>query len=50
MILSEFWLGQTHDYSDLHDIIPTSFNMYNTLHERYYKIEMKERYLVQAHL
>ena len=49
MILSDFLSRQTHDNSNLHDIIPISFNMHNTLHERYYKIEMKERYLVQMH-
>ena len=50
MILSDFLSRQTHDDSDPHDIIPISFNMHNMLHERYYKIEMKERYLVQMHL
>ena len=49
MILSNFLSRQTHDNSDLHDIIPISFNMHNTLNERYYKIEAKERYLVQMH-
>ena len=48
MILSDFLLRQTHDNSNPHDIIPISFNMHNTLHERYYKIETKERYLVQT--
>ena len=48
MILSDFLLRQTHDDSDPHDIIPISFNMHNTLHEKYYKIETKERYLVQT--
>ena len=48
MILSDFLSRQTHDDSDPHDIIPISFNMHNTLHERYYKIKMKERYLVQT--
>ena len=47
MILSDFLSWQTHDNSDPHDIIPISFNMHNTLHKRYYKIEMKERYLGQ---
>ena len=47
MVLSDFLSRQTHDDSDPHDIIPISFNMHNTLHERYYKIETKERYLVQ---
>ena len=36
--------------SNPHDIIPISFNMHNTLHERYYKIETIERYLVQTRL
>ena len=49
MILSDFISRQTHDNSDPHDIIPISFNMHNTLHEKYYKIEAKERYLVQTH-
>ena len=48
MILSDFLLRWTHDDSDPHDIIPISFNMHNTLHENYYKIETKERYLVQT--
>ena len=47
MILSDFLSRQTHSNSDSHDIIPISFNMDNTLHERY-KIETKERYLVQT--
>ena len=46
MILSDFLSRQTPDDSDLHDIIPISFNMHNMLHKRYYKIEAKERYLV----
>ena len=50
MILSDFLSIQTHDDSNPHDIIPISFNMHNILHERYYKIQMKERYLVQMHL
>ena len=50
MILSDFLSRQTHDDSDPHDIIPISFNMHNMLHERYHKIETKERYLVQMHL
>ena len=47
MILSDFLLRQTHDNSYPHDIIPISFNMHNTLHEKYYHIETKDRYLVQ---
>ena len=42
MILSDFLSRWIHDDSNLHDIIPISFNMHNTLHERYYKIETKE--------
>ena len=45
MIWSDFLSRQTYDDSDPHDIIPISFSMHNTLHERYYKIETKERYL-----
>ena len=33
MILSDFLSRQTHDNSNLHDIILISFNMHNTLHE-----------------
>ena len=47
MVLSNLLSRQAHDDSDMQDVIPVSFNMHNTLHERYYKIEMKERYLVQ---
>ena len=48
MILSDFLSRQTHDDSDPHDIIPIPFNMHNMLYEKYYKIEMKERYFVQT--
>ena len=47
MILSDFLSKQTHDDNDPHDIIPVSFNMHNTLHGKYYNMEMKDRYLVQ---
>ena len=50
MVLSDFLSRQTHDNSNLHDIIPISFNMNNTLHETYYKIGTKERYLVQTQM
>ena len=50
MILSDFLSRQTRDNSHPHDIIPISFNMHNTLHEKYYKIETKQRYLVQMYL
>ena len=39
MILSNFLSTQMHDTSNLHEIIPISFNMYNTLYETYYRIE-----------
>ena len=48
MILSDFLLRQTHDHINPHDIITISFNMHNTLYENYYKIETKERSLVQT--
>ena len=48
MILGDFLLRQIHDDTDPHDIFPISFNMHNTLHERHYKSETKERYLVQT--
>ena len=50
MILSDFLPRQTHDDSNPHDIIPISFNMYNILHEKYYRIETNGRYLVQMDL
>ena len=49
MILSDFLSRQMHDNSNPHEIIPTSFNMYNTLYETYYRIETKDQYLVQIH-
>ena len=49
MILSNFSSRQTHDNSDPHEIIPISFNMYNALYKTYYRIEMKDQYLVQTH-
>ena len=48
MILSDFLSRQMHDDSNPHEIIPISFNMYNTLYETYYRIEMKDKYLVQT--
>ena len=47
MILSDFLSRQMHDTSNLHEIIPILFNMYNTLYETYYRIEPTDRYLVQ---
>ena len=48
MILSDFLSRQMHDTSNPHEIIPISFNMYNTLYEIYYRIEMTDKYLVQT--
>ena len=48
MVLSNFLLRQTHNNSNPHDIILISFNMYKAVYENYYKIKMKERYLVQT--
>ena len=48
MILSDFLSRQMHDTSNPHKIIPISFNMYNTLYEIYYRIEMTDKYLVQT--
>ena len=41
-----FLSRQMHDDSNPHEIIPISFNMYNVLYETYYRIEMKDQYLV----
>ena len=35
MILSDFLSRQTHDNSNPHEVIPISFNMYNTLYKNY---------------
>ena len=43
MILSDFLSRQMHDNSNPHEIIAISFNMYNTLYETYYRIEMKDQ-------
>ena len=48
MILSDFLSRQMHDNSKPHWIIPISFNMYSVLYETYYRIEMKDQYLVQT--
>ena len=47
MILSDFLSRQTHDTSNVHEIIPISFNMHNALYETYYRAEPAEIYLVQ---
>ena len=41
MILSDFLSRQIHADSDTHDIIPISFNMYNTLHKNITKLKQK---------
>ena len=47
MILSDILSRQMHNTSNLHEIIPISFNMYNALYEIYYRIEPADKYLVQ---
>ena len=46
MILSDFLSRQKHDDSDLHEIIPISFNMQSILQVRYYNLgkENVEKY------
>ena len=44
MVLSDFLSRQSNDYSNPHEMIPISFNMYQVLHEKYYNTE---NYLVQ---
>ena len=41
-ILSNFLSRQTHDDSNLHNIIPISFNIHKALYENYYKFETKK--------
>ena len=48
MILSDFLSQQKHDNSNLHDLIPISFNMHIILNKRYYNLELMDRYLVQT--
>ena len=38
-----------YDDSNPHEIIPISFNMYNTSYKTCYRIEMEDNYLVQTH-
>ena len=48
MILSDFLSRQEIDKSDLHEIIPISFDMKAILNKKYYKIEAeKGKYVVQ---
>ena len=49
MILSDFLSRQNVDDSNLHEIIPISFNLRTVLQDRYYNLEAeKERYLIQT--
>ena len=49
MILSDFPLRQNVDDSNLHEIIPISFNLRTVLQDRYYNLEgEKERYMIQT--
>ena len=45
MVLSDFLSRQNNDYSNLHEIIPISFNMHKILQKNYYNIDS---YLVQT--
>ena len=47
MILSDFLSRQEIDKSDLHEIIPISFDRKAMLNEKCYKIEEEGKYLVQ---
>ena len=42
MILSHFLSRQTHDDSNLREVISVSFNIHKTLYENYYSIEMRD--------
>ena len=49
MILSDFLSRQEIDKSDLHEIIPISFDMKAILNEGYYKLEEENsKYVVQT--
>ena len=43
MILSDFLSRQTHDNSNLHEVIPILFNMFNTLYDNHYSIESRRQ-------
>ena len=47
MVLSDFLSRQQVDDSDLHEIIPVSCNMRETLKQKYYKVE-EDKFLVQT--
>ena len=49
MVLSDFLLRQNIDDSNLHEIIPISFNLRTVLQEKYYNLEeKKEKYMIQT--
>ena len=48
MILGDFLSRQEIDKSNLHEIIPISFDMKTILNEKYYKTEEEGKYLVQT--
>ena len=48
IILSDFLSRENHDDSNLHELIPISFNMHDLLHAKYYNVGKSERYLVQT--
>ena len=47
MVLCDFLSREQVDDSDLHEIIPISFNMRETLKQKYYKVE-EDKFLVQT--
>ena len=49
MILSDFLSRQRIDRSNLHEIIPISFDMKAILNNKYYNVGRENRYLVQTH-
>ena len=48
MVLSDFLSRQNHDYSNPHEIIPISLNMYQVLYKNYYNIGNTGNYLIQT--
>ena len=49
MILSDFLSRQRLDKSNLHEIIPKSFDMKAILKDKYYNVGEESKYLVQTH-
>ena len=47
MILSDYLSRQTNNTSNLHEIVPISFNMYNAYMRLIFRIEPTDKYLVQ---